>query len=115
MFRLVVFVGTDVSEERIASIIRETRMGELGETLAVVVFLRSVLLLLVTAKVALSSPILLILMLEAICCTDMSVLNRATRRNILDDSILHSHRRENLKSYVFLHVSNKCTWVLLPV
>jgi hypothetical protein len=27
------------------------------------------------------------------------VLTRATRRNILGDAILHSHLRENLKSY----------------
>jgi hypothetical protein len=29
----------------------------------------------------------------------MSVLTRATRRNIPEDRILHSRRRENLKSY----------------
>jgi hypothetical protein len=28
------------------------------------------------------------------------VLARATRRNIPEDGILHSHRRENLKSYI---------------
>jgi hypothetical protein len=28
-----------------------------------------------------------------------SVLTRATRRNIPEDTFLHSHRRENLKSY----------------
>jgi hypothetical protein len=27
-------------------------------------------------------------------------LRRATRRNIPEDTILHSHRRENLKSYI---------------
>jgi hypothetical protein len=32
--------------------------------------------------------------------TDVSEgLRRATRRNIPEDAILHSHRRENLKSY----------------
>jgi hypothetical protein len=56
MLRRVALVGTDVSEERSASIIRETRIGE------------------------------------------TSVLTRATRRNIPED-ILHSHHRENLKSY----------------
>jgi hypothetical protein len=30
------------------------------------------------------------------------VLTRATRRNIPEDAILHSHRRENLKSYIAL-------------
>jgi hypothetical protein len=35
MLRRVILVSTDVSEERIASIIRATRIGELGITLAV--------------------------------------------------------------------------------
>jgi succinate dehydrogenase hydrophobic anchor subunit len=30
----------------------------------------------------------------------MSVLTAATRRNIPEDTIRHSHRRENLKSYI---------------
>jgi hypothetical protein len=33
-----------------------------------------------------------------------SVLTRTTRRNIPEDTILHSHRRENLESYVHIHV-----------
>jgi hypothetical protein len=32
------------------------------------------------------------------------VLTRATRRNNPEDTILHSHRRENLKSYIILIV-----------
>jgi hypothetical protein len=32
--------------------------------------------------------------------TSNRVLTRATRRNIPEDAILHSHRRENLKSYI---------------
>jgi hypothetical protein len=35
MLRLVAFVRADVSEERSASFIRVTRIGELGTTLAV--------------------------------------------------------------------------------
>jgi hypothetical protein len=36
MLRRVALVGTDVSEERSPSIIRVTRIGELGTTLAVI-------------------------------------------------------------------------------
>jgi hypothetical protein len=58
--------------------------------------------LLVTAKVVPRSPILVILVMEAIHCSEMSILIRATRRHVPEDGILHSHCREDLKSYVAL-------------
>jgi hypothetical protein len=82
---------TDLLEECIVSIIRVTRIGELVVTLAVT-----------STNVVLSSPILVILMMEAISSFETSVLTRATWHHIPEDDILHSHRRGSLKSYIAL-------------
>jgi hypothetical protein len=84
MLRRVALVGTEVSEELSASIIRVTKIGEVG-TLAVTSNPRKL-------RRNTQSP-------KALSSSKTSVLTTATRRNISEDGILHSHRRENLKSY----------------
>jgi hypothetical protein len=42
--------------------------------------------------------------MEATRCSETSVSTRPARRHIPEDGILHSHGRENLKSYLEMFV-----------
>jgi hypothetical protein len=61
-----------------------------------------VLQLLVTANAVSNLPIFVTLMMEAMHSSTTLFLTRATQHDIPEDGILHSHRRENLKSYIAL-------------
>jgi hypothetical protein len=67
-----------------------------------ILFLRSVLRLIVIASTAPSSATHVTLVMEALRSSETSVLTRATRRNVPENGIPHSHCRENLKSYITL-------------
>jgi hypothetical protein len=98
MLRRVVLVRTDVSEELGTSIIRVTKISELGKTLPVTSIQ-------FTANVVPSSPILVTLMMMTLDSSSVHI--GATRRNIQEDGILYTHRRGNLKSYTkILNVLN---------
>jgi hypothetical protein len=97
MLRLVALVRIEVSEEGSTSIIRVPRIGELGTTLAVSSNRRSVRRLLIIGKII---PIRrLLLTANAVPSSPILVITRATRRNIPQDGILNSHRREIHKPY----------------
>jgi hypothetical protein len=77
MLRRVVLEITDILEDGVASLIRVTRIGELGTSLDLIsniVFLHRLLRLLVTANVIPSAPIFVTLMMGAILSSETSVL-----------------------------------------
>jgi hypothetical protein len=80
LLRRVALVRTNVSEESGASFIRVTKIGELGTTQAATSNRRT---------------------LRRNFSSETSVLTSVTRHNILEDAIIYSHRRGNLKAYIF--------------
>jgi hypothetical protein len=127
MLRRVALVRTDVSEESITSVIRVTRIGNLGATLAETSNRNTNILPPSSGlprigelgtTLFLACRFLATLMME-VNCSSKSLFLKETWRNIAEDGILHSHCHANLKSYLILkcslqyHATNKTTNPLL--
>jgi hypothetical protein len=56
-------------------------------------------------------------MMDAICSSEssFSFFTRATQCHILEDDTIHSHRRENLKSYIKLHIDALNNWLQISL
>jgi hypothetical protein len=92
MLRLVVPVRTDILQELTSSIDRVIKIGDLRTTLAVTSNRR---------KMGSNT-----MMMVALRFSESSVLTRATRRKIPEDSILHSHRSVNLSPYCHIKLKS---------
>jgi hypothetical protein len=97
MWRHLVLVRIHVSEEHIAPSFRVERISDLLITLLIIVLSQCVCVL-VTVKVVSSLLILSTVKMEGIRSSETLV--REILRHIPEDGILHSHRCENLISYV---------------
>jgi hypothetical protein len=93
MWRSVVLLRTDVSEESIASVVR------VGETL-------------VAANIS-SSRFLFALMMQVVLSSETLVPTRAARHHILEDGILNNHRRET-SDLTFRRSLNRAPCLSLP-
>jgi hypothetical protein len=112
ILRRVVLARTDVSEERSASIIRVTRIGELGTTFAVTSIRITLRRKTLTTNVVPSSAILVTLMMEVIRSSETSVITRATRSDIQDKALFivtgvkASNLSRNMRKY--LDITDRC-------
>jgi hypothetical protein len=104
MWRRVGIVQTYISEERVASIFRARETTQAKKSV------RRLLTDIFFARVISST-----LKMEATRSSETSVYNIPTGRHIPEDGILHSHRHENLKSYILIIVYQELNGPLLQL